>query len=343
MSILCGVFRWDTSGGILIMTTVSVIVPSYNHGRFIRHRLDSILSQTYRDFEVILLDDASTDDTRTILKEYADHLQIKLLLRENNGGSVFKQWNTGVSLAQGRYAWIAESDDYADEKFLEEMVAVLDQHPAVGLVKCKSTVVDEDSRPILGSVEQPASRDWSHDFIIPGQEDCLLQLVHGNSITNASAVLFRRQLYLDVGWADESYRMCADWLQWAKMLLRADFAYLARPLNYYRWHGNTVRKRCQGNVIHDLEDLQVCRYLLSNLPAPEAVVQGVYNRIVMRWVNHSLSNSRIERSLGYDLRILRILREGDCRYARRIATCILRKVLRKCLSRSGRRGPAESK
>ena len=122
------------------MPNVSVIVPNYNHARFLRQRLDSILAQSFQDFELILLDDCSTDDSRTILKEYARGPRVRLELNEANSGSPFKQWNKGVRLAQGRYVWIAESDDYADTRFLERMVPVLEEHPIVQFVFCRSLV-----------------------------------------------------------------------------------------------------------------------------------------------------------------------------------------------------------
>ncbi len=309
---------------------VSIVVPSYNHGRFLRQRMDSILRQTYQDFEVFVLDDASTDNTREVLAEYANRPGVELILRQKNGGSVFRQWNAGVALARGEYVWIAESDDYADERFLEELTAVLDHNPGVGLVKCRSTIVDEEGRTAPDSREFPAERDWSRDFVIRGPEDCRLQLTHGNSITNASAVLFRRQLYMDVGWADESYRMCADWLQWSKMMLQADFAYVAQPLNYYRRHNNTVRQQCLGNVIHDLEDLRVCAYRLSHLPVSGDVTHEVCDRMARRWVYHAIGRSRLKKSLTYDLQVLRLLRQLDHWYAAIIAKHLARRVLRKC-------------
>jgi glycosyltransferase involved in cell wall biosynthesis len=320
---------------------VSVIVPSYNHERFLQQRIDSILNQTYRDFELIILDDASTDRSPELLEELLQkedrrHPRIQLVLAHRNSQSVFKQWNSGIALARGQYVWIAESDDYADPKFLEILVTVLDQHPHVGLVKCRSTTVDEDSRPITDVGEHPITRDWSHDFIIGGQEDCQLQLIHGTSIANASAVLFRRQLYLDAGWADPSYRMCADWLQWAKMMLQADFAYVAEPLNYYRWHNDTVRKKCLGNVIQDLEELRVCAYLLSRMPVSRAVMRQIYERTVQRWVFHSLSFRRVENSLAYDLQLLRLLRQLDRWCAGRLAKYVIYTIVGKCLS-AGRR------
>ncbi len=308
---------------------VSVVVPSYNHGRFLQQRLDTILNQTYQDFEVFVLDDASTDDTREILAGYAPRSRMEVILRQQNGGSVFRQWNAGVALARGDYVWIAESDDYADESFLEELTAVLDHNPGVGLVKCRSTVVDEEGRTAPDSQEYPATRDWSRDFILHGPEDCRLQLTHGNSITNASAVLFRRQLYIDVGWADESYRMCADWLQWSKMMLQSDFAYVAKPLNYFRRHTNTVRQQCLGNVIQDLEDLWVCAYLLSHLPVSRDAAHEVSDRISRRWVRHAIRRSRLKTSLTYDLQVLRLLRQLDPWYAATIIKHLACGVLRK--------------
>jgi glycosyltransferase involved in cell wall biosynthesis len=315
----------------MVVPKVSIVVPSYNHGRFLRQRMDSILRQTYQDFEVFVLDDASTDNTREVLAEYATRSRVELILRQKNGGSVFRQWNAGVALARGEYVWIAESDDYAEERFLEELTAVLDHNPGVGLVKCRSVIVDEEGRTTPDSREYPAERDWSRDFVLRGSEDCRLQLTHGNSITNASAVLFRRQLYMDVGWADESYRMCADWLQWSKMMLQADFAYVAKPLNYYRRHTNTVRQQCLGNVIHDLEDLRVCAYLLAHLPGSSDAAHEVCDRMTRRWVHHAIGRSRLRKSLTYDLQMLHLLRQLDHWYAATIIKHLARRVLHRCL------------
>jgi len=320
---------------------VSVIVPSYNHEKFLRQRIDSILGQTYRDFELIILDDASTDHSPQLLEELLRqeerrHPRIQLLLAERNSQSVFKQWNSGIALARGEYIWIAESDDYANPRFLETLVPVLEAHPRVGLVKCRSTTVDEDGRPIPGVGEHPITRDWSHDFILRGPEDCRLQLTHGTSIANASAVLFRRQLYLDAGWADPSYRMCADWLQWARMMLRADFAYVSTPLNYYRWHRATVRQQCLGNVIQDWEELRVRAYLLSRLPVSRAVARQIYESAVQRWVFHSLSLRRVENSLAYDLQLFRLLRRLDRWCVGRLAKYLVYTLAGKCLAAARR-------
>jgi len=92
------------------MPAVSVIVPNYNHARFLRRRVETILAQTFQDFELILLDDCSTDDSRSVLRQYSSDPRVRLEFNEVNSGSTFKQWNKGVRLAQGKYIWIAESD-----------------------------------------------------------------------------------------------------------------------------------------------------------------------------------------------------------------------------------------
>ena len=92
------------------MAKVSVVIPNYNHARFLPKRVDSVLRQTFQDFDLILLDDCSTDDSRSILSKYADDPRVKIEFNEVNSGSSFKQWNKGVGLARGEYVWIAESD-----------------------------------------------------------------------------------------------------------------------------------------------------------------------------------------------------------------------------------------
>src|SRR4030095_7296186 len=130
---------WKRRGGLwelhrvkaLSMPTVSVIIPNYNHARYLRKRIDSVLGQTYQDFEVVLLDDCSTDNSREILLSYAGDRRVTVEFNAENSGSVFKQWNKGVQMARGRYIWIAESDDYADVRLLARMVPILDEQPEV--------------------------------------------------------------------------------------------------------------------------------------------------------------------------------------------------------------------
>ena len=121
------------------MPLVSVIVPNYNHAPYLRQRLDSIFNQTYKNFEVIILDDCSTDNSKEIIEEYRNRPQFShVVYNEINSGSPFKQWAKGFELAQGEYIWIAESDDWAELNFLEELITKAELFPNLTLLFCCS-------------------------------------------------------------------------------------------------------------------------------------------------------------------------------------------------------------
>jgi glycosyltransferase involved in cell wall biosynthesis len=256
--------------------TVSVIVPNYNHARYLRRRIDSILTQSYEDFELILLDDCSTDHSREVLQSYADNPRIKIALNTKNSGSAFKQWNKGVQMARGHYIWIAESDDYADPRFLARMVAILDGTSDVTFAYCGSWWVDEEERHLACSdpyVNRLDADHWRADFVVDGFRECQQFLVLCSPFANASAVVFRRDVYDRVGQADERFRVCGDYKVWAEMALEGKIAYVAEPLNYFRSHLENVRTRMR------VEALDVCEYfyvMLSILVrvAPEGTLHG---------------------------------------------------------------------
>ena len=88
----------------------SVIIPNYNHAPYLHERIDSVLNQTFKDFEVILLDDKSQDDSCEILRSYENNPHVThVVLNNQNSGSTFKQWHKGFDLARGEYIWIAEN------------------------------------------------------------------------------------------------------------------------------------------------------------------------------------------------------------------------------------------
>jgi len=252
------------------MPTVSVIIPNYNHARFLRQRIESVLRQTYQDFEVILLDDCSTDESRLILSEYADDPRVRIEFNAVNSGSTFKQWNKGVRLARGEYVWIAESDDYADERLLERLVPLLVAESTTVLAYCRSWRILADGQ-ITGSCEVDLDpQRWRADFWADGREECQNYLVRCNTMTNTSAVLFRREVYVQVGGADESMVICGDWKLWAAMALTGRIAYLGQPLNYFRVHDTTVRAKCERLGLGPVEYLGLIRWMLLRVTPSDA-------------------------------------------------------------------------
>ena len=102
-----------------MLPLVSVIIPNYNHAPYLKERIDSVLSQTYKEFEVLILDDCSSDESKEIIESYRNNKHISnIVFNEKNTGNTFIQWNKGISLAKGKYIWIAESDDVAKPTFL---------------------------------------------------------------------------------------------------------------------------------------------------------------------------------------------------------------------------------
>jgi glycosyltransferase involved in cell wall biosynthesis len=274
--------------GKQLVPTVSVIVPNYNHAQYLRQRIESVLGQTYQDFEVILLDDCSTDESRSIIAEYENDPRVRIEFNEKNSGSTFKQWNRGVRMAHGKYVWIAESDDYADERLLERLVGVLEAEPDIAFVYCRSWRIAPDGEPngyadwYLANLDPPGR--WAADFRAEGREECRDYFVHANSVPNASAVVFRKALYDRLGGADERLRVCGDWKLWVLMAFEGKIAYLSEPLNYYREHDGSVRTQVQKRGLGAEEHLAMVPWLLERVTPTEATLGMAYSSASYSWI-----------------------------------------------------------
>jgi glycosyltransferase involved in cell wall biosynthesis len=269
------------------MSTVSVIIPNYNHARFLRRRIESVLGQSFQDFEVILLDDCSTDNSQSIISSYAGDPRLRAEFNAVNSGSAFKQWNKGVGLANGEYVWIAESDDYADERMLELLVSVLEAEPEVAFAYCRSWRVSADDH--LDGFEDSNlveldPQHWTADYRADGREECRNYFVYRNIVPNASAVLFRKSVYEGIGGADESLRLAGDWKLWAAMALTGQIAYLGEPLNYFRFHAESVRGKDAGLGLAAEESLYVVRWLLDQLSVSDTSREKLCQRLSDLWI-----------------------------------------------------------
>jgi len=226
---------------------VSIIIPNYNYCKFLEERLNSIISQSFTDYELIFLDDASEDGSIAFFDSYIKkYPKIQFVKHVNtlNTGNPFKQWNKGVALAKGRYIWIAEADDFCSPDFLERLVRILDEHPGVGIAYCQSCHVDKRSEnlgSIVWSVEWMDRERWKYDFINNGHGEIINYLLFQNTIPNASAVLLRKSVFEQVGHAAANYTLMGDWFTWIKMLSMSDVAFVAKECNFFRVHDCSVR------------------------------------------------------------------------------------------------------
>lgn len=228
------------------VSNVSVIVPNYNHACFLDQRLNSILNQSYPNYEIIILDDCSSDDSREIINRYKDNPKIScIIFNDSNSGNPFFQWKKGIEAAKNELIWVAESDDYAAETFLEILVAKLDQFPKAALAYCQSNKVDPENinyGPLYWWTDDLDNNRWLHDYTNVGTNECKFYLLHKNTIPNASAVLVRKDVILNALIEMTPMKLCGDWQIWVRILLKNDIAFSKQCLNFFRFHGLSVRK-----------------------------------------------------------------------------------------------------
>ncbi len=303
--------------GTASVPETSIIIPNYNHARFLRRRIDSVLRQTFQDFELILLDDCSTDESRSILSSYAHDPRVRIEFNAANSGNTFKQWNKGVRLARGKYVWIAESDDYADERLLGRLVGVLEADEKVTYAYCRSWRVTEDDR-LDGFADPPLNPSdllrWSANFCADGAEECRNYIVLANPTANASAVVLRRAVFEQVGGADEKLRIASDWKLWAAMALHGRVAYVSEPLNYYRFHADSVRSKTLSGGLSTAELFRVVRWLMDQVEPADSVRNRFCECTCERWVSAVIgSGTPLRRRWS----ILRDVRAIDRRALRR--------------------------
>ncbi len=221
---------------------VSIILPNFNHADFLIQRIESILNQTYRNLELIVLDDHSTDGSLTIFTHYKDQID-HLILNNENSGSPFRQWQKGIAEAKGEWIWIAESDDYCEPNFLEQLLKL---ESNADIRYSQSMDVDTEGQQIIDRLETTKSfrnNIWESNFEMDGKAFCREYLKVQNVIPNASAVLFRKTLINPDIFTEELLRMkmCGDWLFWIRILQNKSIAFCAEHLNYFRDHRNTSR------------------------------------------------------------------------------------------------------
>ncbi len=236
---------------------VSVVIPGYNHAPYLRERIDSVLAQDYPDFEVILLDDRSPDNSAEIMLGYREHPRVShVVINERNSGNTFLQWEKGISMAQGEYIWIAESDDTARPQFLSRMMEKLLAVPEASLAFSRSTMIGPDSRPLGYSWDET----WRYKApgVYGSRDFCLRRMVFKDLIYNASMVVFRKAFYRKVTTRYQAFRHCGDWLFWFEMCMLGKVCEVPEELNGFRQHPDKVSNdaRSSGKDFEEMAGIQ---------------------------------------------------------------------------------------
>lgn len=222
---------------------VSIIFTSYNHAEFLQKALDSLINQSYQNFELIIIDDFSTDGSREILLSYKDNEKIRLHFLDNNTGSYVKASNYGASFARGEYLLFAQCDDFAEPQQIETLLNGILKNNSVGVIFSRSNLIDKNDVVFADDYkgrEKQFRIKCKHDTIISSSEMRRF-LSYSCVLPNLSAALLKKELYTVVGGLPEEYQVAADWAFWLNLSERVDFFYISKPLNNFRQHETTIR------------------------------------------------------------------------------------------------------
>lgn len=257
------------------MPKVTVIIPNYNHAQYLSKRIDSVLNQTYQDFEVIILDDCSSDSSKLIIENYRGHPKIKsIVYNKVNSGGVYYQWKKGIAMAECDFIWIAESDDYAEPEFLMQLLQPFEKYPNLGISFCNSNWVDDK-----GEVGESLS-SYNESFYKNGIMEIKEKLLTVNTIQNVSAVIIKRE-YAEIGLKKISkFKSCGDWFLYISILKNTDLYYNNEKLNNFRWYHNNTSNKANKSGLWILEGTKLLRMIKQK---EIRLIQSEFNYVYHFW------------------------------------------------------------
>ena len=211
----------------IFMPKISVIMSAYNAEKYIKEAIDSILNQTFKDFEFIIIDDGSSDSTKNIILSYKDS-RIRFIENKSNIG-LTKSLNKGLKVAKGEYIARVDVDDPSMLERFEKQVGFLDIHKNTAVVGSWIQVINEESGKthVLKNSCNPAIIKWTHIF--------------KNQIAHSSA-FFRKKIVEEVGYYKEEYRHAQDFDLWFRISRKYKMANIPEPLIKYRIHAKSISR-----------------------------------------------------------------------------------------------------
>lgn len=261
-----------------LMPRVSVVIPTFNCDRFIQRTVDSALAQTYRDFEIIVVDDGSTDGTRSIIADFGP--RVRYFFQSNQGASAAR--NRAIESATGEFIAYLDADDLWAPDKLARQVEYLDAHPACGMIHTEVAVVDEQDSVLHTRFNQETQRAVPHGA-------CLRQLLQQSHIQTLT-VVERRSAFDRAGTFDLRLPVAQDYLHWIQVVLEGyEIGYLPDPLGLYRWRVGSLMSS-QRRLLGDF--VRIYQILLA-----EHALERTYSRDIAQLVEAQLYQQ--ERQLAY--------------------------------------------
>ena len=230
---------------------VTALVPSYNHGRYIRERIESILEQTYPEVELIVIDDASEDDSDQVIRDLQAKYGFKYIRNSRNSGTPFAAWERICALAKGDYIWVCESDDVAEPEFLKSAVSRLRAKSDAVMFYSSSLIINEASEPIghTDSYFHDIWKEtrWDKDFAADGPEELMKFQIRGQTVPNMSSALFTSSAFRKAFTPFlKRLRLTGDWLFVGDILKQGRVEFSHAALSRFRKHEITSRVRVKS-------------------------------------------------------------------------------------------------
>lgn len=229
------------------MSKVSIIIPSYNHIDFLEDRIYSILKQTYQNWELIIIDDASSDSSVSKIENLLLGFNAKIkyfIINSKNSGSGYKSWKKGIELAETDFIWIAETDDFCEFTFLEDVMKVYQKNLDISLVFSSSIYVNERKEFLYDSLKRTKSLNVADgDFSTFDGSLFLSKACTEPYIINASSVVFKKPNNKEIPPEIFKKGLSSDIFLWSYLVRESKFGFINKKLNYFRRHDNSTTEK----------------------------------------------------------------------------------------------------
>lgn len=266
--------------------SVSVIVPFYNHEKFLHERIDSIIHQKIKDIEIIALDDCSTDKSVESLEPYRNDCRFRLIVNEKNSGSPFRQWEKGIAEASSDIVWIAEGDDTCDRNFLQTLLPHFND-PMVNIASAKTEIINEfgelQEKALKPYLDSAFEDKFESSYVKDGFQEINEQLGAVCTLVNASALLIRKSSIGNSLSVAQTFKMCGDWLIYLQCLKNGKIAYSTETHNYFRRHTASQVHKVEGTDIYFSERKSITEFVFKNFPVSQRLVKKAFAAIDHEW------------------------------------------------------------
>lgn len=305
---------------------VSIIIPTYNRAHFLRVTLETIANQTFKNWEAIIIDDKSTDNSVEIISKFIDensNFKVKhFIINKTNSGSGYNSWQKGIELAQTEYIWIAETDDYSDHNFLEQLILILRNNKNCALAFCASNYV-ENEKIIYNSSKRTQSLKVENDtFKIFDCNVFFEKMPFNTYITNGSSVVFRKPTNI-IPTEIFNNQLSSDLFLWTYLVQNKKFAFCNQALNFFRQHKGSTSAYLQKHKLESSYD-EKAKYLNYFSQTYK------YKQFIDHYIKHYIWNNKKDFLNTSSILKIKVDKKIKVLYFYKLAKFSIQKLFKKC-------------